>query len=480
MDIDKLIKIYEKRKETIRKKYILRSRLCFSGINMALEYSELFDRIIKEVYHTIIKEFFGKSSIPNVAIFAYGSPGRKEMVSESDADIFIVSRNKSKKLTKFKNKFKEYLRKFNFCKLDIPSWGLLKEMENHAKISITEGNQVLETRFIVGDINIKKALDRIKSKYLNRNRMIRNIVFQKFYFDSYFKQRTKNGFINIKYCNGGTRDFLFFSWFDQLMSERIPTWNKSRRDSSIKNSIINLRKNKVINNSEYLKLIKAVDFIILLRSEILRLNRETNENGLTFLDKKTLKRIYSNLSLFIKYHNIKSSGELLQKTIQYVKSIDSIKQRIWNLTLEEAFNSKNKLIQFKSAEQFNYNLAIENKILKTNDLLINIALIWGANKSDNPNAIFQLANKLKQSKEWEIIASLSFTPLCPKNILHYFSTYSAKKEGFRYILRILGRNPSVWKKTLRSIAMNPILEKRYTLPAKIALLEGNENANHQV
>ena len=134
----------------------------------------------------------GKDSEKGIAVFLYGSPGRREMVCESDLDTMLIYKDDSSKYQEFKKKFKEFATPFKFCKVDLPQWGTLEEVEIFAEKSITEGNQVLENRFICGDKDIKNSVENIKRNFGNSDRMIRNMVFQRFYFGQYFKQRIRN------------------------------------------------------------------------------------------------------------------------------------------------------------------------------------------------------------------------------------------------------------------------------------------------
>lgn len=478
MEIDNLVKNFEKNKEDIRKKYLTTIKSNFSGTDMAFEYSNLFNNLIKEIYNIVLRERRLESP-PKVAIFSYGSPGRMEGIPDSDADVFIVG-NGTEETVEFKKKYIEILERFNFCKLDIPSWGAIGEIRKYAKTSITEGNQVFETNFIIGDLNIKKEVDKIKSEYNTKERIIRNIIFQKFYFDMYFSQRVRNGSLNIKYCHGGTRDFLFYGWFSELMKKIAGEENGRPRICYIKDNITRLKNKSIISSSEYIDLIKAIDFVIILRSEILRLNRNTEDDGLTFLDAKTLDGLIRELPSFMSHHKVRDKKDLLNKFEYFSKKIVLIKQKIWELTLKEASKDDGWYKNFKSAENFNYEELIKNNILKTEDLLINIALIWGANKAKHRETIEYLGNKLANREEWEIIASLSFSPLCPKETLHQLTSYSIKNKGYGYILRIISRNQNVSRKTLKTIVNNKSLAKRYVELAKIALEAGNNKANNQI
>ena len=155
------------------------------------------------------------------------------MVCESDLDMMLLYRDNSQDYIDFKKRFKELAEPFNFCKIDLPEWGTIEEAKIFAQRSITEGNQVLESRFVCGDKDIKNEIGSIQNEFGGPEKMIRNIVFQKFYFEQYFKQRVRDGAINVKYCDGGSRDYLFIHWFNQLMGRKYSDWNRAQEERPV-------------------------------------------------------------------------------------------------------------------------------------------------------------------------------------------------------------------------------------------------------
>lgn len=484
MDITKLLIDFNRAKEQIRNKTRFRSPFSNNdGLTMAVAYSQAVEYIVKELFNLTV-ESFGSKKFPGIGAVLYGSPGRKEMIAESDLDVMLLYKNNSLKYLKFKNKFKEYANYLQFCKIDIPEWGTIDEAAVFAEKSITEGNQVLEGDFVCGDEEIKTQLHKIQQTFGGSERMIRNIVFQKFYFDQYFKQRVRNGDINVKYCDGGSRDYLFIHWFNQLMKDKYSDWDNGLKERPVAEiGLFNLYHNGLINSFEFAKAIESLNFNLLLRNEILLVNKGTSDEGLTFLDKKTLDSVYEKVPELMKEYRIISPVELKKTFDKQRDHIAYIKNRIWDLMIDERgkqLQSNQWANDFYKAYSPITSEADRGGLILSDDILVRIATIWGASNSNQKEIIEDICEKEKESDSWEIQASLTTSPICPSDYLHNVAMNIGKEKGYGYILRIISRNPKVKQKTLESIANDPRIESRYTQCAKAALLYGREEANHQV
>mgnify|MGYP001564559005 FL=1 len=263
-----------------------------NGFLYVTEYSEKFKRLIRKIADVSAKESLGKD-LNGIGIFLFGSPSRQEMVDESDADILIIRYKNSDDYRKFRKVFLENLKKEKFPKIDIPEWGSLEDCETYIKNCITEGNQVIEAKFLYGDINLAKDLSEMRNKYSTTEKFERIICFQKFYFDQYYKQRTLHGVKNVKYGHGGTRDLMFVTWFSNLMD-----LNENKRinfeDSfpHAHKSLSQLYSRGLINYNDYLEFLKQVEIVLILRNQILIQNRGTESEGITYLDEKSLETLF--------------------------------------------------------------------------------------------------------------------------------------------------------------------------------------------
>jgi len=106
--------------------------------------------------------------------------------------------------------------------------------------------------------------------------------------------------------------------------------------------------------------------------------------------------------------------------------------------------------------------------------------LWGASESGQNNLFNYLANKYKKSEDWDTICSIVCSPLCSSEVLGYFGKGIAKEKGYGYILRVIARNRNVGIETLRNIAEDSNLEKRYKEVAIAGLNFDNSAANNQV
>lgn len=482
MDLGKLLNEFNSSKNQIREKTLFRnpSSEGHNGIEMATNYSSIMEYAIKSLFDMTSEELNEPSGI---GAFVYGSIGRREMISESDIDVLLIYKDNDRKYGSFKERFKELAKPFKFCKIDLPEWGTVQDAKIFASKSITEGNQVLECRYICGDRSLKGKIREIQGEFGNPDRMTRNIVFQKFYFDQYFKQRVRDGCINIKYCDGGSRDYLFINWFNQLMSRKYSSWNKSHGERPVaENGLNNLYRNGLLTSLEFGRAIEALNFNLLFRDAILQNNKGTDDEGLTFLDPKTLQEVYLKMPEIMDQYNISSPEKLKKEFDKQRFHISAIKKRIWDLMISEQGKSINKkwAEDFKKAYSKDISEVERSKLLSYDDSLIKIGLIWGASNSNQVGLLRQIEEKEKDSDSWEIQASLTTSPHCSSKYLHHIGTGIGKEKGYGYILRIVSRNHNVKKETLESIAYDPQVESRYKQCAKAELEDGKGTANHQI
>lgn len=444
------------------------------GLKLCVEETRKFDKLIRESYEKIGLNVYGVKNTPGIAVFAYGSPGRRELIGgDSDADIFLIKKERTQKTKEFREKLKEKWETFGFSKVDLPSWGTFDEIETYLEKSLVEGNQVLETRYLAGDMLVAQEVLEKKKKFDSIERGLENIVFNKLYFNQYFRQRVRDGSLNLKYCHGGSRDFLFVYWHDRLdrmLNNDLDDPSYIPRVESGLNRLVSQGK---IKQKELENLIEALNFLTELRSDVLFLNKLTPDRGLTFLDDLTLNKL--NLIGYPEPETIRSYFQ------EYRIRVESLSKLVWEETIKKAGQLRGKLweIQFREAYPPDTNKEKRKKI-PSDDPLLTTALIWGASEAKQKELFNYLANKNKESENWSVIGSIVCSPLCTKKLLHHFGTGQLKDKGYGYLLRVVARNKNVGKDTLISIAEDPKLEKRYTEVAKVALIKGNREANNQI
>lgn len=445
-----------------------------NGLRLCIEETIKFDKLIRESYKKIGLEIYGVKHTPGIAVFAYGSPGRRELIGgDSDADLFLIERETTEKSQELRRRLREKWETFGFSKIDLPTWGTYDEIETYLGKSLVEGNQILETRFLAGDNLVAQDVAERKRKFDSIERGLENIIFNRLYFNQYFRQRVRNGALNIKYCHGGSRDFLFVYWHDRLDRTMKIESDDSSYIPRIESGLKRLASQGKIDEKGLRSLIEAINFSIELRSDVLSLNKSTPERGLTFLDDSTLERLHS-----MGYPDSETVRSYFE---EYRMRIENLLRLVWDDTTKKAGLLRGNLWeeQFRRAYIFRTGECIRNQIPSDDPLLI-IALIWGASESGQQELFNFLANKHRETENWPIIGSIVCSPLCSSELLHHFGTGQLKEKGYGYLLRVIARNKNVSQETLKSIAEDSRLEKRYTEVAQIALKKGTEEANHQI
>lgn len=445
------------------------------GFIYVTDYSFRFRKLIKSLAERAEKSLPSKK-LKKIGIFLFGSPSRQEMVEESDADIIIIREKNSEDYETFRKEFIKLLERQEFDKIDVPNWGTFKDCKEYIKHSITEGNQVMESKFIYGDFDINKKIEKLKERYGTKKRFERVLCFQKLYFDQYYTQRTKTGVKNVKYGHGGTRDFMFPTWFINLLN--ISEGRKINIEDSfplIYKSLSSLYERRFINLEDYIKYSESVNVVLLLRNEILIQNKYTKNAGLTYLDKNTINLLYNKRIFNLK--KIRNKNDLKKFLKDHIASVAELKQKVWNLFLLYLEKGKGKRWVAKFKDFLSGKIErkdVEN--IDNSDYLMQMAAIWDIDSRKNKDLFNYVFDKYSKSNKWEILASLCCHHQCSDKILRKVSEKGCEK-GFEYLLRIISRNKNVTKKTLKKIIDSPNLEKRYKVVAKTAYEKGVKKAN---
>ncbi len=359
-----------------------------------------FDNVVREVFEEAKKSGGINSSM---AVFAYGSPGRYELTGgDSDADILIAEPSTNQESDRLKKVLKNRWGAFDFSKVDVPPWSTYEDIETFLRTSLVEGNQVLETRFICGDESVRKEIESQKKKYDSPHRELVNIIFNRLYFDQYFKQRVRNGAKNIKYCNGGTRDFLVFYWYDRLCRkvDGEETSLSGLKQPKIKEGLERLMMEGAINGEQFGRAIESVNGLIELRTDALIANRGTEERGLSILDDRLIEKLQNDFQYPAK--------ERVMSFFEYVThSIDEVVKISLERTLDigSTFYGNKWKERIKSA--YSTKTPQEERLrIPDIDAPTRIALLWGASNSGDIDGFQTLSKRYTNTTDWGTIASI--------------------------------------------------------------------------
>jgi len=407
-----------------------------------------------------------------ISVYLYGSPGRKEMIGgDGDADVFILEKERTAEGRRFRELFGQKMEEFDYAKLDLPEWGTISEAETFMEKSLVEGNQVFETRFVWGDKEVNAELEKLKSKYNSPERAIKNFIFNRLYLDEYFRRKTRDGALNVKYCAGGSRDILFLSWYKDVidLSNKVQP-SEPDGPKCFEGAKIALQRG-IISIGEYSKLVASIDYLTTLRTEILAANKGSEDRGLSFLDLKTIQKIRAKNQTPTK---IREEFEKNRTTIRGI--VDAIYSDVLTIGRDVYSNSWGENIRrIKEGE------VTPQEILAQNDNpVIAMGRLWVANNLGMKDCFLELAKRYSDTADWAIIGTIVNSTFCPSELLDTFGRGIGKERGYGYLLRVIARNPNTPPSTLKSIAEDTSLEDRYTSIARAALIGGIEATKKQL
>jgi len=95
MELLEILEDFNRTKEKIRNRtrFKVNSSQNYDGLSMAVAYSDVMEYVIRELFDLTVEQSDNQSR-EGIAAFLYGSPGRREMVCESDLDMMLVYRDK--------------------------------------------------------------------------------------------------------------------------------------------------------------------------------------------------------------------------------------------------------------------------------------------------------------------------------------------------------------------------------------------------
>jgi predicted nucleotidyltransferase len=439
-------------------------------IENSVRYSQIYlfyyTALIKEIAEKISEKIFHGILPKDIALFSFGSPARHEMLGESDVDCLVIRRKNTPQSTEFRKQLSEELGKYDFSKIDIPDWGTIEDCETFLKTAITEGNQIIEARYFWGDSNIEKEIWALRRKYCTIEKFEVTLVFQYLYFNQYYVQRGREGQLNLKYGNGGTRDFMFPVWLSNIR-DGLEFVNKQDESAALKAiDSLYLHKDMIVEDRN--KYRTGVNVITYFRDKLLQNNRKTDDDGKTFINKTSISRLYQ------QHKEIFRNIEELEEYISFhVKSVYELKELTWKTLLE--YFKKEKSVEWNNLlDSILANHKIEDLSMILKDETLCVLLIW---LSDIVTIEQTQITKLLETDKWSVLTSIACHPNASPEILHTLSTKYGVKKGYEYILKVCARNKNTPIETLKKIAENPDIEYRFKEPAIIRLKKGYESAN---
>ncbi len=423
----------------------------FHAFDYAKEYSVMYKSLIQSKAVEVSNRVFDSPIPDGIVVYSFGAPSRNEMMGSSDADVAVYRAGKSMKELQFRDELVHSLQGYNFTKIDTPVWGTVQDIRCYMNTSVTEANQVFEAQFICGDREFHSRTEQLRESLYNTDIVARNLLFQLFFFDQYYEKKSSPHHINLKYCHGGIRDFLFPMWYAQLRGGI----EKNLKTTALERGLTILCEENSIPNEDMAIILKYAGALAFIRDEVMRITPGDIDGLLSF--QKAEQLYVRRPNLFQTPYDIM---RLVEKSRQKVLSA---KGKVWEglrhyfaVTKPEEWN-----ISFKKT------LVSEHSELPVefqHDEVINTVKIWNLNAGTVEQSGDYL-QEMSQSDSWIVLASLLSCPHIPGTIIDSIVRRKGLTSGYEYLLEIAARNSNMETSTLEFILKDDSTEIRFKKPA---------------
>jgi len=423
----------------------------YKAFDFSKDYSRLYNELITSQVNIASEAIFGNPIPKGVAIFSFGAPSRNEMMGRSDADVAVYRAGNSAQELVFRERLVESLQDYGFTKVDTPVWGTLKEIQRYMNTSVTEANQVMEAQFICGDEELRANIEQLRDSLYDRDVVARNLVFQFYYFDQYFRKKESPNHLNIKYCSGGTRDLLFPAWYAQLKKGI----ERDLQATAMGRGLTVLADEGLLMPEEIADILSHSSAVSYVRDAIMGVTPRDMDGKLSPQGAEELHEQEP--------HLFASSQDISSVVNKARQSIRRAKAKVWEGLCNYFFEHR--------SEEWNdhFRKAVSGDIVEIppelkHDEIINTVRIWNLDAQGAERSSGYL-EQMAQSNSWIILASLLSSPNVSGEIIDSVIRRKGLTPGYEYFLEIAARNPNLTPETLEFIITDNSTEPRFKKPA---------------
>lgn len=436
-----------------RNNFFKKSSDIFNAFSYSINYSNVYNSLVSNLSSDTSMKIYGQSIPKGIAIFSFGAPARNEMMGRSDADIAVYRSNNSGKAPRFRENLIESLQGFGFTKVDTPMWGSLDDIQRYMVTSVTEANQIIEAQFICGDTRLRDKIEQLRTSLYDEDIIARNLVFQFFYFEQYFRKKKFSDHLNLKYCSGGTRDFLFPMWYAHLKQGI----EKDLQITAMERGLNALYDDGLLSREDVTTILESSSAISFIRDEIMGVTPKDIDGKLS--TQKATEVYKQNPHIFERPQNIVKIVEESRPKIEYAKT--KVWEGLCNYFSETKSETWNKYFKKTLSKNISEELPSELQ----DDEIINTIKIWNLDAQNTEQSPGYL-EKISHNNSWIILASLLSNPHIPGKIIDSVIRRRGLIPGYEYFLEIAARNPNLQKETLEFIIKDDSTEPRFKKPAQ--------------
>lgn len=395
-------------------------------------------------------------SVPPIAnhytILTYGSLARREYMDHSDIDLIILIEDAAKPAFRLEQ-FQDTLRGLTMGKADF-------RLCTHSTFSRAYGPDLIkadyarQSCYLWGSRSLLHSACSSFSTQFDERWFMHKILFSYFFLERYnYPLKAQSTGPSLKYARGAMRDIIFLNWYDELDTCHHVQHNRLPHIQQI------LKRRKEVGDEDSpLTLSDAVQLILLMKNEALRLNFGTSKAGRAFMDAKTASELGKALAehqlLNTKTANFDVARQYDRARYRIAAEKDAIFHRVikrlgvirghqWSLDVEKTLDGQ---------------LDAATRLCADNDPISATLAIWPFLHSET--AIHQFAHQSRNTSDWSRLVTLCCSPFCPSKFLHTVVQEQAQHSDFSYLHRLIALNPQTPVEALDVLArINGLDEK---------------------
>ena len=378
----------------------------------------------EDFIHTLAKEY------PDTVLWVGGSLGRREMLPNSDIDLFAIYDDANQESNDI---YVNGVDKFELGHIDINS------LENLLTNSLVDANRFIDGR----SVGVRPATDveSIMEKINTSDRQLANNISEYFYYRYFdFPQKTTENGPNLKYSTGSTRDTIFFNMISRMNSDIFPAKRGTQPELL---EVLNATEEHYGIKAPY----EAIDLLFIAKNAAISVYDKTGDIRSRYVSSVSLAAIYDFCKEKFKARGIFSADEFI-----------------------DAYRAARVELELAVDTLFTAALS-EHPVSPTFDALLNLpkeeipaaSIAAVENESEYPHAVTAFASWLTMisnpsgkdmdtlatlliskplDESWGGIMAVACAPATEDGTLSRLADWLYENEKGAYLLKLITRNPA--------------------------------------
>lgn len=373
---------------------------------------------------------------PANVLWVGGSLGRREMLPNSDVDLFVIYDNEDSPQNEIRV---EGVDKFEVGHID------KKRLEDLLRFSFVDANRFIDGRNIsaVPARDVEMMIERINTP----DRQLANNISEYFYYRYFdFNQKTTSLGPNLKYSTGSTRDTIFFNMVSRMSTGSFPATRGNEPELA-----------EVLKDTESRYGLKppleAVNLLFIVKNVAISIYDATGDIRSKYVSHVSLEAIFDYCKPKFQALGYKNYSQFIDGYMAARKEIEFTVDTLFTKALEEhpANHQIEKLLELSGVtltEACVKEIETENSLYPQSLIALGAWLMMRNGAPDKDmNQIAESMMLQPIDKVWGGLMAVACSPNTPDSALSRLSDWLFENEKGAYLLKLITRNPSSSEQT---------------------------------